>query len=98
MDFMGWPSRATRCSRASPPGRTTCAFAAYAIFNRISEIGRVKGYSPVREAEKIITAAFEDSSVSCICVDHYVTTATARAMSAHGIFDALHVGLSHTGV
>ena len=84
MDFMGWPSPATRYSRAAPPGRTTCAFAGYATFNRISEIGRVKGYSPVREAEKIITAAFEDSGVRCICVDHYVTTATARAMSAHG--------------
>jgi hypothetical protein len=43
----------------------------YATFNRISDIGRVKGYSTVREAEKIITAALEDSSVRGICiVDH----------------------------
>ena len=54
-------------ARASPPGRTTCAFAVYANFNGIGVIGRVKGYNTVREAKKsIVTPALTSATFAVV--------------------------------
>ena len=67
------------------PVRTTRAYAVYANFHRIGDIGRVKDYGTVREAKKsVVTAALKGSNAAALAVVDHATKPITRVMSAHG--------------
>ena len=68
-------------ARASPPGRTTCAFAAYANFNGIGVIGQVKGYNTVREAKKSIVTPALTSATFAVVIMPSLTPLSRRISS-----------------